>query len=139
MPERDAAKSVLSVLQEIQERAGYVSRQAVAEVAAHLNLSRAEVDGVVSFYTDLRTSPPPEHVVKVCRAEACQASGARAVWDAAEAAAARSDGTVGIEAVYCLGNCACGPSAMSEDRVLGRMSPERIEAVLDALGQERRA
>jgi formate dehydrogenase subunit gamma len=131
--------ALLSILQEIQAQAGYVSRQTVAEVAGCLNLSRAEVDGVVSFYTDLRTTPPARHVVKICRAEACQASGGRAVWDAAVDAAARSRDAVEVEAVYCLGNCACGPSAMSEDRLLGRVDSARVSALVDGFGREDRA
>lgn len=135
----DHAAALLPILQEIQAQAGYVSRQTVAEVAGCLNLSRAEVDGVVSFYTDLRTTPPARHVVKICRAEACQASGGRAVWDAAVDAADRSRDAVEVEAVYCLGNCACGPSAMSEDRLLGRVDSARVSALIDGFGREDRA
>jgi formate dehydrogenase subunit gamma len=130
------ASALLPILHETQHLYGYVSRQAEAEIAANLNLSRAEVNGVVSFYTDFRTEPPARHVVKVCRAEACQASGGRAVWEAAVAGAARSGGAVEVEAVYCLGNCACGPSAMSEDRVLGRVDSARVSALIDEFGRE---
>lgn len=131
--------ALLSILRELQMQVGHISRQAVAEVAEQLNLSRAEVDGVVNFYTDFRTEPPSRHVLKVCRAEACQASGGRTVWDAAVDAAARSGGAVEVEAVYCLGNCACGPSAMTEDQVLGRVDSARVSALIEAFGREDRA
>ncbi|APZ43096.1 NAD(P)H-dependent oxidoreductase subunit E [Acidihalobacter ferrooxydans] len=132
----DDPAALLPLLHELQERAGHVSPQAVADIAECLNVTRAEVDGVVSFYSDFRTQPPAARVVKVCRAEACQASGGRAVWDAAVAAAARTAGAVEVEAVYCLGNCACGPSALSGEQLFGRVDGTRIDALIERFGQE---
>lgn len=130
------AGALLPILHEVQRVHGCVSRDAVAEVARTLNLTRAEVDGVVSFYADFTASPRAPHVLKVCRAEACQATGSQAVWDAAVAAAAERDGAVEIEAVYCLGNCACGPSVLHAEQLLGRVDRERIASLIAGLDEE---
>lgn len=127
---------LLAILHDVQAHLGYVSNDAVRRVARSLNRSRAEVYGVVSFYTDLRTEPPRRHVLKVCRAEACQAAGGREVWGAAEAAAANADSNVEVEAVYCLGNCACGPSVQFDGRALGRFTPARVSALIAGVREE---
>lgn len=132
------AGALLPILHEIQRAHGCVSGAAVTEIAAALNLTRAEVDGVVSFYADFTTTPRASRVLKVCRAEACQATGSQAVWDAAVAAAAQGGG-VEVEAVYCLGNCACGPSALHGDELLGRLDPERVSHLVAELDSEGRA
>lgn len=128
--------ALLPVLHGIQDALGYVPEDAVPLIAHELNLSRAEVHGVISFYHHFRTHPPGRHVVRICRAEACQALGARAL----EAHAKKTlgvdfhqttkDGAVTLEAVYCLGNCGCGPSVLVDDDELhARVTP----AVFDAL------
>lgn len=128
--------ALLPILREIQDRFGFISREAVAEIAAALNVTRADVDGVVSFYADFKTSPTAARVIKVCRAEACQANGGREVWDSAVAAAEASGGSVEVEAVYCLGNCACSPSAQLDGETLGRVNRERVAALIAGLGGE---
>lgn len=127
---------LLEVLHAIQAALGYVPPAAVPLVADGLNLSRAEVHGVISFYHYFRSSPPGAHSVSVCRAESCQALGGEAL-----AAHARRrlgvdfhqttpDGRFSLEPVYCLGNCACSPAVMIDGRLHGRVTPERFDALL---------
>ena len=132
--------ATLPMLHALQERFGYVDPAAVPLIAQALNLSKAEVHGVVSFYHDFRRAPVDGAVLKLCRAEACQAMGCR---DLAAHARERlgvalgettGDGRVTLEAVYCLGLCATAPSAMIDGRVLGRLTPARLDAALEALG-----
>src|SRR5262245_21388257 len=110
-----------------------VSGRSIAEA---LNVSRAEVHGVVTFYHDFRRQPAGRHVLKLCRAEACQASGGDAIAARAEqglGVAMREtsgDGRVTLEAVYCLGLCACAPSAMLDGRVHGRLDDKRLDALI---------
>jgi formate dehydrogenase subunit gamma len=131
--------ALLPLLHALQHTFGCVPEAAVPLVAHALNLSRAEVHGVVSFYHDFRRAPPGAHVVKLCQAEACQAMGSRGL--AAHARArlgvalgeTTGDGRVTVEAVYCLGLCATAPSAMIDGRVHGRVTPARLDALLEAL------
>jgi formate dehydrogenase subunit gamma len=127
---------LIEVLHAIQAELGYVPPAAVPLVASELNLSRAEVHGVVSFYHFFRSTPPGAHTVSVCRAESCQAVGGEAL-----AAHARRrlgvdfhettpDGRFSLEPVYCLGNCACSPAVMIDGRLHGRVSPERFDTLL---------
>ncbi len=119
--------ALLPILHDVQAALGCISDEAVPAIAHGLNLSRAEVHGVVTFYHDFRRTPPARHVVKLCRAEACQARGGAAI----EAAAAtrlgvamgqtRADGQVALEAVYCLGLCAIGPNAMVDGAPVARL------------------
>lgn len=138
----DKADSLLPVLHGIQEALGHVPSAAIPLVAQALNLSRAEVHGVVSFYHHFRSAPPGRHVIKLCRAEACQAMGARLLEGhikarlAVEYGATTADGRFTLESVYCLGNCACAPSAMLDDRVHGRLSIERLDRLLDDCGKD---
>ncbi|UXI67867.1 formate dehydrogenase subunit gamma [Tahibacter amnicola] len=127
---------LLPILHAVQEALGYVPPACLPRIAHALNLSRAEVHGVVSFYHHFRSTPPGRQVLALCRAEACQSVGARALethirsrWgiDFGETSA---DGAVTLEAVYCLGNCACGPSAFIDGKLVGRLTPERIDALL---------
>src|SRR5262245_16850014 len=128
--------ALLPILHEIQDRIGSVPENALPTIAKALNLSRAEVHGVVTFYHHFRSAPPGEHVVRICRAEACQAMGA----DDLVAHAKRNlgvdfhgttkDGAVTLEAVYCLGNCACSPAVMVDDDLHGRVSKERFDAIV---------
>lgn len=122
---------LLPILHAVQDRLGHISEPAIRAVAQALNLSRAEVFGVVSFYDDFRREPPARHVLRVCRAEACQAQGGRALWKAArQAVAGVSAQQLALEPVLCLGNCACGPSVQMDGRTLGRMSAERVLALV---------
>lgn len=133
---------LLPVLHEIQERLGFVPPDAVPMIAAALNLSRAEVHGVLSFYHDFRSEPPGEHIVHLCRAEACQAMGSRAL----EAHARNrlgigfgettANGRITLEPVYCLGNCACSPSIRIDDEIHARVSPDRFDELMARLETE---
>jgi formate dehydrogenase subunit gamma len=133
---------LIEVLHAIQAELGYVPPAAVPLVASELNLSRAEVHGVVSFYHFFRSTPPGAHTVSVCRAESCQAVGGEAL-----AAHARRrlgvdfhettpDGRFSLEPVYCLGNCACSPAVMIDGQLHGRVSPERFDALLADVGPD---
>ena len=130
---------LVQILTQIVERFGYVSEDGIRQLADELNLSRADVHGVVSYYHDFRTSPPGRHVVKVCQAEACQAMGSRALTDHVQGALGiELDGTaddVTLEPVYCLGNCACAPAVMIDGRTYGRVDAERFDELLGALSE----
>jgi formate dehydrogenase subunit gamma len=123
---------LIEVLHAIQAELGYVPPAAVPLVASELNLSRAEVHGVVSFYHFFRSTPPGAHTVSVCRAESCQAVGGEAL-----AAHARRrlgvdfhettpDGRFSLEPVYCLGNCACSPAVMIDGQLHGRVRAQEV-------------
>ena len=131
---------LLPILHELQAAFGHVPQAAVPLIAEALNITGAEVHGVMSFYHDFREVPAGRHVVKICRAEACQAMGGAAVADAALARAGvewhgtSANGAVTIEPVYCLGLCACAPAAMVDDRLVGRADAARIDAILTEAG-----
>jgi len=129
---------LVQVLHALVERYGYISEEAIRQVAAELNLSRAEVHGVVSFYHDFRTSPPAKHVLKICQAEACQAMGSRQLTSHAEGRLGvgmhGSTDNVTLEPVYCLGNCACSPAVMIDDKVYGRVDANKLEHLIDECG-----
>jgi formate dehydrogenase subunit gamma len=124
--------ATLPILHALQEEFGHVDPQAVPLIADALNLSRAEVHGAISFYHDFRTSPAPRRVIKLCRAEACQALGCEALVEhlaqdhgiAVDAHSEASD--VAVETVYCLGNCALGPAALVDGELIGRLDPARL-------------
>jgi formate dehydrogenase subunit gamma len=117
---------LLPILHAVQAAFGYIPEAAVPQIAKALTLSKAEVHGVISFYHDFRSAPAGQHVLKLCRAEACQAMGADAVAGRIKAALGidwhetTPDGRVTLEPVFCLGLCACGPSAMVDGRLVGR-------------------
>jgi formate dehydrogenase subunit gamma len=127
---------LLPILHAVQEELGYVPREAVAQVATALNLSRAEVHGVVSFYHYFRQQPPGRQVLQLCRAEACQAVGCEATEAHARARlgvdyhGTSADGRFTLEAAYCLGNCAAGPSVMLDGKLHGRVTPQRLDELL---------
>jgi formate dehydrogenase subunit gamma len=129
--------ALLPVLHAVQDALGFVPAQAVPAIAGALNLSRAEVHGVISFYHDFRATPPGRHVLKVCRAEACQAMGADALAQALRTRlgvdwnGTTADGAVTLEPVYCLGNCACAPAAMLDGQMHGRLTHDRVAALLN--------
>lgn len=133
------AGALLPILHEIQDQCGYVPDAAVSIIAKHLNLSRAEVHGVVSFYHFFRTTPPGSRTIYLCRAEACQAMGARSLEKYLQEKLGidfhetTPDGQYSLEPVYCLGNCACSPSLMIDETVHGRVSASRIDALLDGV------
>ena len=127
---------LLPILHAIAHTFGHIPEDAVPIVAQALNLSRAEVHGVVTFYHDFKTEPRGRHVLKLCRAEACQAAGGDKLAARAEAALGVSigdttpDRRVTLEPVYCLGLCATAPSAMLDDRVVGRLDEKRLDALV---------
>jgi formate dehydrogenase subunit gamma len=122
---------LMPVLHEVVEELGYVAREDVETIAAALNLSVAEVHGVMSFYNDLRTEPPAAHSVTLCRGEACQAVGAEALYDATRVRAGRLGDGVEVAEVFCLGNCALGPSGTLDGRLHGRLSADRLDALTE--------
>src|SRR5579862_5921359 len=130
---------LLQILHAVQELLGFVPPDAVPLIAHELNLSRAEVHGVVTFYHYFRTQRGGRHVVHLCRAEACQALGAAALEGHAKRSLGvdfhqtSSDGAVTLEPVYCLGNCALGPALMIDDELQGRVSPERFDELMQSL------
>ena len=136
---RDEPGSLLPLLHALQESLGYVPPDSVPAIASALNLSRAEVHGVISFYHDFRQAPAGRNHVQLCRAEACQAVGARELEAHAGAALGialgetTSDGAITLDEVYCLGNCACGPSVRIGDRVHGRVDANRFDELLAEL------
>lgn len=136
----DLEGPMLPILHAIQREYGHVPPDALPALARELNMTGAEVHGVVSFYHDFRDHEAGRHVVKICRAEACQASGGDAV---AEAALSRlgigwhettANGALTVEPVYCLGLCACGPSALVDGQPVGRLDAARIETILSEAG-----
>jgi len=120
--------ALLPILHDVQAAFGYVSDDAIREIAHELNLTRAEVHGVVSFYHDYRTKPEPRPVIKLCRAEACQARGVEAL-----AANLPDQSRVKIETVYCLGLCAVGPAALVGDQVHARLDADALSALVASL------
>jgi formate dehydrogenase subunit gamma len=128
--------ATLVILHALQEAFGYVPEPAIPMVASALNLSRAEVHGVFTFYHDFRKEPAGRHVLKLCRAEACQAAGGDALAARAEAKLGVAignttpDARVTLEPIYCLGLCATAPSAMLNGRLVGRLDEARIDALI---------
>ena len=131
--------ALLPILHAIQAEFGYIPQTSVPVIAKGLNISRAEVHGVISFYHDFRETPAGAHVLKLCRAESCQAMGADRV-----AAHARKSlgidwhettrgGQVTLEPVFCLGLCACGPAAIYDGKLIGRIDEARIDAIVGDL------
>lgn len=129
----DEPGPVLISLQALQAHFGYVPQAAIALVADACNVSRADVHGVLTFYHDLRTSPPPKVHIRLCAAEACQAVGSRELARAVEEnfAVGLRGGTVEIEAAYCFGNCALGPAAMVNGKLIGRTNIEALVAAVE--------
>jgi formate dehydrogenase subunit gamma len=136
---RDRPGALLPVLHAVQDALGHIPSAAVPIIARALNLSRAEVHGVIGFYRHFRSHAPGRHVVQICRAEACQAVGALELEAHARRAlgcgfhATSADGSVTLEPVYCLGNCACGPSLRVDDEIVGRVDARRFDELLAEL------
>jgi formate dehydrogenase subunit gamma len=125
---------LVQILQVFMDRFAWVPEEAIRQLAQELNLSRAEVHGVVSYYHDFRTIEPGQHIVKVCQAEACQAMGSRGLTEHAEKTLGvemhASSADVTLEAVYCLGNCACSPAVMVDGKTYGRVSNDRFDEIV---------
>ena len=125
---KDREGPLLPILHDVQKAFGHVSEDAMREIAGVLNLTRAEVYGVVSFYHDFRKEAEARPVLKLCRAEACKARGVEALVPIAE-----SQNRVKVEAIYCLGLCAVGPSAMVGDKVYARLDGAKFKTILEAM------
>jgi len=132
----DREGPLLPILHALQEEFGYIDKAAEPLIAEVLNITRAEVHGVVTFYHDFRRAPAGRHTLKLCRAEACQAAGGDPLAAHAETRLGlpmgntAADGSVTLEPVYCLGLCAIAPSAMLDGRVVGRLDEKRLDALL---------
>ena len=128
--------ALLPLLHAVQDRQGYVPQEAVPEIATALNLSRAEVHGVITFYHFFRTTAPGRHTLYICRAEACQAMGSRALEQYArdklkvDFHETTADGRFSLEPVYCLGNCACAPAVMVNGKTFGRVDATRFDGLV---------
>ena len=129
---------LLPILHAIQAEFGHVPESAIPQITAALTISKAEVHGVISFYHDFRETPAGRHVLKLCRAEACQSMGADALADQVKAKLGLDwhetsrDGAITLEPVFCLGLCACGPSAMVDGKLVGRATADALVAKVKA-------
>ena len=134
---KDRPGALLPILHGIQEELGYIPEDAVPIIAGEMNLTRAEVHGVVTFYHDFRSHPPGRHIVRICQAESCQAAGSAALTDhvrkrlGIQFHQTTSDRACSLEPVYCLGNCALSPSVMVNQEVFGRVTAERFDEILE--------
>jgi formate dehydrogenase subunit gamma len=128
--------ALLPILHALQAEFGYIDREAEPLIADILNLSRAEVHGVITFYHDFRHKPAGRHVLKLCRAESCQARGSDALAARTQArlgttfGATTADGSVSLEPVYCLGLCSVSPAAMLDGKVFGRLDDRKLDTLL---------
>jgi formate dehydrogenase subunit gamma len=133
---KDIEGPLLPILHGLQEAFGYIPEPAEPMVAEALNISRAEVHGVVTFYHDYRHAPAGRHVLKLCQAEACQACGSDALTAQAQTklgvkmGETSADGRVTLEPVYCLGLCSVSPSAMIDGRIVGRLDAAKLDALI---------
>ncbi|MGD9538785.1 MAG: formate dehydrogenase subunit gamma [Alphaproteobacteria bacterium] len=140
---KHAPGALLPILHALQDAFGYVDAAAVPLIASALNLSRAEVHGVISFYHDFRDAPPGRHVVKLCRAEACQSMGSARLIDHVKQRLGidfhqtSADGRYTLEPVFCLGDCSCAPALTIDGKVHGRVDPARFDALLERAERRR--
>lgn len=132
--------ALLPILHGIQDALGYIPADSVPTIAQALNLSRAEVHGVISFYHYFRDTPPGKHTIHLCRAESCQAMGSNALEAYVKTTLGidyhetTADGKFSLEPVYCLGNCACSPAMQIDHEIYGRVSAESFDATINELG-----
>ena len=130
--------AMLPILHELQDEFGYVDQSALPVIADVLNVSRAEVHGVVTFYHDFRMQPAGRRVIKICRAESCQAMGCQDLIDHVEhrhgiaLGETTADGDLTIDEVFCLGNCALSPAVMVDGDLIGRVTPAKLDALIAA-------
>lgn len=131
--------ALLPIFHALQDRFGYIDQTVVPRIAEALNLSRAEVHGTLTFYHDFRTEPAGRHVVKICRAEACQSMGCESLVDhlahahGIEPGVTTADGRLSVETVYCLGNCALSPAALVDGELVGRLDRARLDGIVHDL------
>lgn len=128
--------ALLPLLHAIQDDIGYVPQDAYANIGKALNLSIAEVHGVVTFYHHFRTAPAGRHILQICRAESCQSMGSEKLEAHVKAQLGidyhqtTTDGAITLEPIYCLGNCACSPSIMIDDEVYGRVDANKVNQII---------
>ncbi|MDD5275983.1 MAG: formate dehydrogenase subunit gamma [Methylovulum sp.] len=138
---KDKPGALLPILHGIQDAMGYIPPDSVPVIARALNLSRAEVHGVISFYHYFRETPPGKHTLHLCRAESCQAMGASELEAHVKAKLdidfheTTADGQFSLEPVYCLGNCACSPAMQIGHDIYGRVSPDTFDGIINELEQ----
>jgi formate dehydrogenase subunit gamma len=139
---KDKLGALLPILHAVQDEIGHIPPEAAAVIASELNLSRAEVHGVISFYHYFRTSPPGRHIIQICQAESCQATGGAKLTEYAKSILnidfhqTGPDRKFSLEPVYCLGNCACSPAIMIDDEIYGRVTAKKLEQLLSDGGGE---
>lgn len=137
---KDKPGALLPILHGIQDTLGYIPPESVADIASTLNLSRAEVHGVISFYHYFRDTAPGKHTVQLCLAESCQAMGSKKLAAhvkntlGIEFHETTADGKFSLEPVYCLGNCACSPAMQIDKDIYGRVSAQLFDDIISALG-----
>lgn len=137
---KDQPGALLPILHGLQDALGYIPPSSVAQIAEALNLSRAEVHGVISFYHYFRDTPPGTHTLHLCRAESCQAMGGKKLEAHVKAKLGidyhetTADGKFSLEPVYCLGNCACSPAIQIDKDIHGRVSNQSFDAIINELG-----
>jgi formate dehydrogenase subunit gamma len=137
---KDKPGALLPILHGIQDHRGYIPAETIPTIAKALNLSRAEVHGVISFYHYFRTTPPGKTTIHLCRAESCQAMGAKTLENHVKTKLGidyhetTADGAYSLEPVYCLGLCSCSPSMQIGDEVYGRVSAEFFDDTIQQLG-----
>ena len=137
--------ALLPILHEVQDALGHIPRDVVPQIAEGLNLSRAEVHGVVTYYHHFRSEAPGRHIVQVCRAEACKSMGADALFEHAQQrlgceahgghGATSADGAFTLNPVFCLGLCASSPAIVIDERLHARMTAQRFDALIGKLGE----
>lgn len=129
--------ALLPILHDIQDALGFIPPNSVAQIASALNLTRAEVHGVITFYHHFRTTPPARHSIQICCAEACQSMGAeRLVQHAERKLAGRKQGEYALQPVYCLGLCATSPAVMIDEELHARVTPEKFDRLLKKMGSK---
>ena len=128
---------LIQILHGLMQQHGWIPEPAIPQLADELNLSRADVHGVVSYYHDFRSERPARHIVRICQSEACQAMGSRELTQHAEKALGvavhSGNEDVTLEPVYCLGNCGCSPAVMIDGKTYGRVDPDRFDELVQAL------
>ncbi|NOT13117.1 MAG: formate dehydrogenase subunit gamma [Methylococcaceae bacterium] len=136
---KDKPGALLPILHAIQDTVGYIPTVCVPQIAGALNLSRAEVHGVISFYHYFRDTPPGKHTIHLCRAESCQSMGGKSLESYVKTKLGidfhetTADGKYSLEPVYCLGNCACSPAMQIDEEIYGRVSEKTFDSTLTDL------
>ena len=138
---KDKPGALLPILHGVQDALGYIPAESVPDIAKALNLSRAEVHGVISFYHYFRDTPPGKHTIHLCRAESCQAMGGKQLENHVKTRLGidfhetTADGKFTLEPVYCLGNCACSPAMQIDEEIYGRVSAKRFDETINDMGE----